>query len=182
MIELKQIDESIQIDLRYAADNNFIGRPVYEHARAVMQPPSAEAVVHVHRQLKEEGFGLIIFDAYRPWSVTKLFWDVLPHEQRKFVANPAKGSKHNRGCAVDLSIYDLNSGKEVEMPSGFDEFTERASPDYKGCTGEQGKNRDKLRQLMESAGFIVNPNEWWHFDWTDWAEYPIYDIAFDALT
>jgi len=130
--------------------------------------------------LKEQGLGLVIFDGYRPWTITKLFWDVVREDQRKFVANPEKGSKHNRGCAVDLSVCELKNGEPVPMPSGFDEFTERASPDYTGGTDEERQNRDMLRGLMEEEGFVVNPNEWWHFDFKDWEKYPIADISFDA--
>jgi D-alanyl-D-alanine dipeptidase len=137
--------------------------------------------VRVHKKLKKQGLGLMIFDGYRPWAVTKLFWEVTPEDKRKFVANPATGSRHNRGCAVDLSIYDLKTGALVEMPSDFDEFTERASPDYRGGSAEQRKNRDLLRRLMEAEGFIVNSNEWWHFDYKDWKEYQIYDIAFSDI-
>jgi len=128
--------------------------------------------------LKEQGLGLVIFDGYRPWTITKLFWDVVREDQRKFVANPEKGSKHNRGCAVDLSVCELKTGKPVPMPSGFDEFTDRASPDYTGGTDEERQNRDLLRGLMEEEGFVVNPNEWWHFDFKDWEQYPIADISF----
>jgi D-alanyl-D-alanine dipeptidase len=135
----------------------------------------------VHHELKKEGLGLVIFDGYRPWTITKLFWDVVTEDQRKFVADPAKGSKHNRGCAVDLSIYDRETGSLIPMPSGFDEFTDRASPNYAGGTEEETRNRDLLRRLMEAAGFIVNPNEWWHFDYKDWQEYEIYDVSFSDV-
>ncbi|HMJ09124.1 MAG TPA: M15 family metallopeptidase, partial [Pyrinomonadaceae bacterium] len=138
----------------------------------------AKALLGVHRKLKKQGLGLVIFDGYRPWTITKLFWEVTPEDKRKFVANPEKGSKHNRGCAVDLSIYDLKTGQLIDMPSGFDEFTERASPDYKGGTEQQRANRDMLRRLMEEAGFTVNANEWWHFDYKNWEKYAIYDISF----
>lgn len=123
----------------------------------------------------------MIFDGYRPWSITKLFWEVTSEDKRKFVANPEKGSKHNRGCAVDLSIYDLKTENLIEMPSGYDEFTERSSPDYPGGTEQQRANRDLLRAAMEAAGFTVNPNEWWHFDYKNWEDYAIYDIAFSEI-
>jgi D-alanyl-D-alanine dipeptidase len=178
LVELTKLSRSIKLDIRYATANNFVGRPVYTEARAFLQRPAAEALVRVHKQLKKQGLGLAIFDGYRPWTVTKLFWEVVPEDKRKFVADPAKGSKHNRGCAVDLSMYYLKTGELVEMPSGFDEFTERASPDYKGGTEKERANRDLLRRLMEAEGFAVNPNEWWHFDYKDWEKYAIYDISF----
>ena len=179
LIELITLDPSIKLDIRYATGNNFVGRPVYPAARAFLQKPAAAAVVRVHKKLKEKGLGIVIFDGYRPWTITKLFWDVVPEDKRKFVANPAKGSKHNRGCAIDLSIFDLKTGQLIDMPSGYDEFTERASPDYKGGTPQQTANREMLRKLMEAEGFTVNPNEWWHFDYKSWQDYAIYDISFE---
>ena len=182
LIELKKLDKTIKLDIRYATANNFVGRAVYPEARAFLQRPAAEALVRVHKLLKKEGLGIVIFDGYRPWAITKLFWEVVREDQRKYVADPAKGSKHNRGCAVDLSIYDLKTGFAVTMPSGFDEFTMRASPDYKGGTTEETANRDKLRRMMEAEGFTVNANEWWHFDYQDWERYAIYDISFDEAS
>ncbi len=181
LIELVKLDSTIKLDIRYATDDNFVGKTVYPQARAFLQKPAAEALLKVHRKLKKQGLGLVIFDGYRPWTITKLFWEVTPEDKRKFVANPEKGSKHNRGCAVDLSIYDLKTGAEIPMPSGFDEFTERASPDYAGGTDEERRHRELLRKMMEAAGFTVNPNEWWHFDYKDWQKYAIYDIAFSEI-
>ena len=178
LVELITLDNTIKLDIRYATADNFVGRPVYPDARAFLQKPAAKAVARVHKKLKKEGLGLVIFDGYRPWTITKLFWEVVAEEQRKFVADPAKGSKHNRGCAVDLSIFDLKTGQPIDMPSAYDEFTERASPGYSGGTPEQRANRDKLRALMENEGFTVNPNEWWHFDYKNWQDYAIYDISF----
>jgi beta-lactamase class D len=122
--------------------------------------------------------GLVIFDGYRPWAVTKLFWDVTSGDQRNFVADPTKGSKHNRGMAIDLGLYDLKTGANIEMPSGYDEFTERAYPSYTGGTEEQRRMRDLLRREMEAEGFTVNSKEWWHFDFKDWEQYDIYDVQF----
>jgi zinc D-Ala-D-Ala dipeptidase len=178
LVELVTLDNTIKLDIRYATADNFVGRAVYPEARAFLQKPAAKAVADVHKKLRKRGLGLVIFDGYRPWAITKLFWEVVPEEKRKFVADPAKGSKHNRGCAVDLSIFDLKTGELIDMPSGYDEFTERASPDYMGGTVEQRANRDMLRKLMEDAGFTVNPNEWWHFDYKNWQDYAIYDISF----
>ncbi len=178
LVELITLDKTIKLDIRYATANNFVGRVVYPEARAFLQKPPAKALLKVHKKLKKQGLGLVIFDGYRPWTITKLFWDVTPEEKRKFVANPEKGSKHNRGCAVDLSIYDLKTGALIAMPSEYDEFTERASPDYKGGTERERANRDLLRKLMEDEGFTVNPNEWGPFDYKNWQEYARYDIAF----
>ncbi len=181
LIELNKLDNSIKLDIRYARADNFVGRAVYPEARAFLQRPAAEAVVRVQKLLKKEGLGLVIYDGYRPWAITKLFWEVVRVDQRQFVADPAKGSRHNRGCAVDLSIIDLQTGKPIPMPSDYDEFNERASPDYKGGTDEERANRDKLRRLMEAEGFTVNSSEWWHFDYNDWQQYAIYDIAFREI-
>lgn len=181
LLELVKLDPTIKLDIRYARADNFVGRPVYTEARAFLQRPAAEALLRVHKKLNRQNLGLIIYDGYRPWSVTKLFWEVTPEDKRKFVANPATGSRHNRGCAVDLSIYDLRTGKPLEMPSDFDEFTERAAPVYAGGTIEETKNRDLLRQMMEAEGFTVNQNEWWHFDYKDWKEYRIFDIPFSEI-
>ena len=181
LVELVKLDKTIKLDVRYARNDNFVGRVVYPEARAFLQRPAAEALLRVHRKLKKQKLGLVIFDGYRPWTITKLFWEVTPEDKRKFVANPATGSRHNRGCAVDLSVYDLRTGKLIDMPSDFDEFTERASPDYTGGTAIQTKNRDMLRGLMEAEGFTVNKNEWWHFDYKDWQDYAIYDTAFSDI-
>ncbi|MEO6333485.1 MAG: M15 family metallopeptidase [Pyrinomonadaceae bacterium] len=178
LVELIKLDSTIKLDIRYATANNFVGRAVYPEARAFLQKPAAKAVANVHKKLRKEGLGLVIFDGYRPWAITKLFWEVVPEDKRKFVADPAKGSKHNRGCAVDLSIFDLKSGELIDMPSGYDEFTERASPNYAGGTDQQRANRDMLRKLMEEEGFTVNANEWWHFDYKNWQDYAIYDFSF----
>ncbi len=182
LVELAPLDPGIRLDIRYATARNFVGRPVYTEARAFLQRPAAEALLRAHRSLKDQGYGLLIFDGYRPWSVTKLFWEVVPQEKRDFVANPAQGSKHNRGCAVDLTLYDLKTGREVEMPSSYDDMTERASPDYAGGRPEQRTHRDLLRAAMEKEGFSVEPNEWWHFNYRGWREYPILDVPFGAIS
>jgi len=131
--------------------------------------------------LIKKGYGLLIFDGYRPWSVTKIFWDVTPPDKHQFVANPAEGSKHNRGCAVDLSLYDLKTGREVEMPSVYDEMSERSYPTYEGGAVAQRRARDLLRATMEKEGFSVYPTEWWHFDYKNWKKYPILNLPFGEI-
>src|SRR5262249_13669378 len=153
----------LKLDIRYASENNFLGTPFYTSARAFMQKPAAEALVRVNRKLATQGFGLLIHDAYRPWYVTKMFWEATPENFRQFVADPSKGSRHNRGCAVDLTLYDLKSGKPIQMPGGYDEFSDRSYPDYCGGTSLQRWHRDVLRNVMESEGFAVYEAEWWHF-------------------
>jgi D-alanyl-D-alanine dipeptidase len=181
LVELVKLDKTIKLDIRYATANNFLGRPVYAEARAFLQKPAAQALVRVSKNLRRQGYGLVVFDGYRPWSVTKIFWDATPADKKAFVANPGKGSRHNRGCAVDLSLYDLKTGREVEMPSDYDEMTERAHSDYQGGTTEVRRLRDLLRAAMEAEGFTVYTAEWWHFDYKDWRAYPILNLSFAEL-
>jgi zinc D-Ala-D-Ala dipeptidase len=181
LVELVRIDPTFHLDIRYATSNNFVGRPVYKEARAFLQKPAAEALVRVNQNLKPRGYGLVIFDGYRPWSVTKLFWDITPGDKKIFVADPKKGSRHNRGCAVDLSLFDLETGKEVTMPGSYDEMTERSDISYSGGTEEQRRLRDLLRSAMEGEGFTVYDPEWWHYDYKDWNEYPIMNIDFSEI-
>jgi zinc D-Ala-D-Ala dipeptidase len=181
LVELVKLDPTIKLDVGYATTNNFLGTPVYTQARAFLQRPAAEALLRAHQELKAHGYGLIIHDGYRPWYVTKIFWEATPDDKKIFVANPAEGSQHNRGCAVDLSLYDLQTGKEVKMPSGYDEMTDRAYADYEGGTADQRSLRTLLREAMENQGFKVNPTEWWHFDYKDWKQYPILNVRFEDL-
>jgi D-alanyl-D-alanine dipeptidase len=181
LVELVKLDPTIKLDIRYATTNNFLGTPLYTQARAFLQQPAAEALLRAHRELKAHGYGLIIHDGYRPWYVTEIFWEATPDDKKIFVANPAEGSRHNRGCAVDLSLYDLQTGKEVKMPSGYDEMTRRAYANYVGGTPEERARRALLRRAMEKQGFTVNPDEWWHFDYKDWKQYPIQNLKFEDL-
>jgi D-alanyl-D-alanine dipeptidase len=181
LVELVRIDPSVRLDVRYATERNFVGRPVYRQARVFLQRPAAEAVARAHRGLAARGYGLLVFDGYRPWSVTRLFWEVTPPHRRGFVANPRQGSRHNRGCAVDLTLFDLAAGREIEMPTPYDDFTEKAAQDYEGATPAQAAHRAILRDAMVKEGFLVYPTEWWHFDYADWREYPILDVAFEEL-
>ena len=181
LVELVKLDSTVKLDIRYAGSNNFLGKPVYKEARAFLQRPAAEALLAVHKELARSGYGLLIHDGYRPWAITKLFWDMTTGFQREFVADPKTGSKHNRGCAVDLTMYDLATGTVVEMPGGYDEMTPRSYPDYPGGPPEPRAKRDLLRKAMESHGFTVESNEWWHFNYKDWTLYPILDIAFSEI-
>ncbi len=180
LLELSALDDSFKFDVRYATDNNFLNKRVYPSTRMLLQRPAAQALSRAAQRLKQQGYGVLIHDAYRPWFITKLMWDVTPVAKRDFVADPNKGSRHNRGCAVDLSLYDLRTGKPVSMPSDYDEFSERASPLYSGGTAEQRAHRDQLRAAMEAEGFSVYDEEWWHFDFKDWRRYAIQNV--DAET
>ncbi len=181
LVELALLNPSIHLDIRYATSNDFLGTPVYSQARAFLQRPAADALLRVQQKLKPLGYGLLIHDAYRPWYVTKIFWDATPPEGKIFVADPAQGSRHNRACAVDLTLYDLITGKPVEMPGTYDEMSPRSFPDYPGGTSLQRWHRDLLRRAMESQGFTVYQSEWWHFDYQDWREYPILNAPFEKL-
>jgi D-alanyl-D-alanine dipeptidase len=181
LVELITLDPTIKLDIRYATTNNFLSTAMYSQARAFMQRPAAEALVRAHHALQEQGYGLLIHDAYRPWYVTKMFWEATPNDKKIFVANPAEGSRHNRGCAVDLTLYDLKTGLPVKMPSGYDEMTERAYSDYSGGTPEERALRSVLRQAMEKESFTVFPQEWWHFDFKDWRQYPILNVRFEEI-
>ena len=181
LVEIKNIDKSIKYDIRYASENNFMGSKFYKTSHAFLQRPAAEALKRVNEKLRSYGFGLLIHDAYRPWYVTKMFWDATPEDKKIFVANPQNGSRHNRGCAVDLTLYELSTGNPVEMISGYDEFTERAFPYYYGGTTKQRWLRDLLRKNMESEGFSVYEYEWWHFDYKDWEKYGIGNLKFEDI-
>ena len=181
LVELKKLDATIKLDVRYATTNNLFGTVFYSQPRAFLQRAPAEALVRVNRKLKALGYGLLVHDGYRPWYVTKVFWDATPQDKKIFVADPSKGSRHNRGAAVDLSLYNLKSGKPVEMVSTYDETTDRAHPNYPGGTSLQRWHRDLLRSAMEAEGFTVYEAEWWHFDYKDWQRYRIGNERFEDL-
>jgi D-alanyl-D-alanine dipeptidase len=181
LVELTSLDATIRLDVRYATSDNFLGVPVYEQARAFLQRPAAEALLRAHRALRASGFGLLIHDGYRPWWVTKVFWEATPASGHDFVADPAKGSRHNRGCAVDLTLYRVADGEAVEMPSLYDEMSERSAPGYAGGTPEARRLRGLLRAAMEHEGFRVSVTEWWHYDHASWRQYPILNVPFETL-
>lgn len=181
LAELTGLDPSIRLDLRYATTNNFTRRRLYAQPRAFLAAPAAEALVRAHKLAQADGCGLTIFDAYRPWRVTKALWDATPRSQRDYVANPKRGSRHNRGCAVDLTLHDLRTGALVEMPTGFDDFSPRAHRDYPAASPPAIANRARLQRYMEAEGFTGLSNEWWHFDFRGWEAFPVLDIAFEDL-
>ena len=181
LVDVRRLEPGIRLDLRYATRRNLTGRALYDTARAYLQRPVAEALVEVQRALVAEGLGLVVLDAYRPWRVTQALWNATPAEQRQFVADPARGSRHNRGAAVDVTLFDRTTGAVVAMPSEYDDFSERAYPTYAGGDPAARAARDRLRAAMEAHGFFVHPAEWWHFDHKDWAEYPILDVPLGAV-
>ena len=178
LVEVTALDPTIRLDIRYATADNFLATPVYRQARAFLQRPAAAALVRAHRSLAGGGLGLIVYDGYRPWSVTWVFWQATPAHLHDFVADPAKGSRHNRGCAVDVGLVRRADGAVVEMPGAYDEMTERSHAGYAGGTTMQRAHRDLLRRTMEAVGFTVLPEEWWHYDHRDWRLYPIVNVPF----
>jgi len=181
LVELARLDPAIRLDIRYATTNNFLGSAVYTQARAFLQRPAADALLRALHRLQPLGYGFLIHDGYRPWYVTKIFWDATPESGKIFLADPALGSRHNRGCAVDLTLYDLKTNEPVEMTGLFDEMSPRSFPDYSGGTSLQRWHRDLLGWAMEAEGFTVFEAEWWHFDYKDWREYALTNIPFEKL-
>jgi len=181
LVELTTLDPTIRLDIRYAGTRNFLGTPLYSQPRAFLQRPAAEALARVQRALAADGYGLLVHDGYRPWYVTKMFRDATPPDMHRFVADPAQGSRHNRGCAVDLTLFDMKTGRELDMPSGYDEFSERAYPTYVGGSADARAHRDLLRRRMEAEGFTVYEYEWWHFDYRDWKSYAIGNVRFEDI-
>ncbi len=181
LVDVTKLDPRIKLDIRYATTDDFLSTPVYTSARAFLQRPAAEALLRAHRELMKQGYGVLIFDAYRPWYVTKIFWDATPPDKHQFVADPAQGSRHNRGCAVDLTLYELATGREVTMTGVYDEMSERSYPTYTGGSPEQRAHRELLRAAMEKQGFTVYETEWWHFDYRDWPRYAVQNIPFEDI-
>ncbi len=179
LVELSKHIPGLKLDIRYATKNNFAKQAVYRQARAFARLPVANSLKKVQAELKKLGLGLKIFDGYRPYGVTVKFFDLA--SDKNFVANPKDGSRHNRGCAMDLTIIDLKTGKDLKMPTPYDSFAAAASPDYKDLPADAIKNRDLLITVMERNGFRVLDNEWWHFDYRGWKDYELMDIAFEEL-
>jgi D-alanyl-D-alanine dipeptidase len=182
-IQLVDIAEypGIKLDVRYARVDNFVQKQVYPFERAFLLKHVAEDLFAAHKIVGEQGFGILVYDGYRPWSVTKLFWDVSNAHDRQFLADPTKGSSHNRGCAVDLSLYHLDTGLPVVMPSDFDEMNEKAYPHYTGGDASARLRRDILRDAMLASGFTGIPNEWWHFNHISHRDWPVMNFSFEEV-
>jgi len=179
LVDLADFIPNVVIDIRYADTNNFTGKKIYTDARAFARKPVAEALLQIQQVLAKDSLGLKIYDAYRPYSATLYFYEV--YGDTTFVAAPWKGSIHNRGCAVDVSLVDLRTGKELNMPTPFDEFSERASLNYKNLSAEQIANREKLVDVMTENGFTKYEHEWWHFNIKDRDKYKLMDLSFQEL-
>lgn len=161
-------------DVRYATTNNFMHAKLYPESKVLLRRPAAIALHEVERELAHDGLGLKIFDGYRPYRVTVRMWK--PIRNPDFVADPAKGSRHNRGAAVDLTLIDLRTGRELPMPTGYDDFTPRARQDFNDLPAEAIANRAKLREVMTKHGFDPLPSEWWHFDFRGWEKFELLDL------
>lgn len=176
LVDLAKLDSTIVIDLKYATTDNFLGKKVYNSARCLLRKTVAERLIRVQKRLNKTGLGLKVWDAYRPLSVQRKFWEYCPDP--RYVAPPEKGSRHNRGAAVDVTLVD-SSGHELEMPTRFDDFSKRAAPDYPDVSPEARKNRKILIDAMTAEGFKGISSEWWHFDAPAYLQYPILDIQLD---
>jgi D-alanyl-D-alanine dipeptidase len=179
LFDLEEVIDDVRLDIRYATDNNFTGEVIYSMPKAYVRKPVAEALAMVHDSLQGHGLGVLVYDAYRPYSATVRFYEV--YGDTVFVADPKYGSKHNRGCAVDISLFDLATGEELLMPTEFDEFSERAHHEYMNLPEEAINNRALLKGVMKHFGFTPYPSEWWHFDYTGWKNYPLMNISFEDL-
>jgi D-alanyl-D-alanine dipeptidase len=179
LVDIQIINPNILLDIRYATENNFTKRKIYNNAKCYLRQSVALKLDKIQKELEIKGLGLKIWDGYRPLSAQRLLWDIVKDE--KYVADPNKGSKHNRGSAIDLTLVD-KFGKELPMPTGFDDFTEKAHLSYKDLPKAIIANRDLLQNIMLKYGFIPQKYEWWHFDDQDWEKYPLLDIDFNDLT
>jgi D-alanyl-D-alanine dipeptidase len=180
LVDLARFDPPLRLDIRYATPANFMGRVLYPVARALAQRPVAAALSRVQTRAEAAGYGLLIFDAYRPWRITKAMWDQTAPDKREFVADPATGSRHNRGCSVDLSLH--RGGVEVTMPSPYDDFTPAAYRSFTGAPPEALAHSRMLEEWMVAEGFVPLANEWWHYDWAEWRRYPIMDVPLEDVT
>lgn len=181
LVDVTTVLDNVRLDIRYATTNNFLNIPTYSQAKSFLQRPALMALNEANKKLNALGFGILIHDTYRPWYVTKVFWDTTEGFEREFVANPSSGSKHNMGSAVDMSLYDLKTGEVIKMVGTYDEMSDRSYPDYMGGTSLERWHRDLMRTYVEAEGFTVVSNEWWHYDHEDWQKYPILNQTFEEL-
>ena len=179
LVEIKKAIPNITLDIRYATQNNFMQQVMYRQARAFARKPVVNALKKIQQELNKKGLGLKIFDGYRPYAITIEFYKKA--SDKNFVANPAKGSKHNRGCAVDLTLINLKTGKELPMPTPYDSFSAAAAANYEPVSPVQRKNRNLLISTMAKYGLKVLENEWWHYDFVGWKNYQLMDIPFEKL-
>jgi D-alanyl-D-alanine dipeptidase len=178
LVDLTLLDPLLNLDIRFATPDNVLGTPVYEEHRAFLQRPAAEALIRVQERLNRQGYGLTIYDAYRPWYISKMLWDTSPASVQPYFSDPSEGSPQNRGCTVELSLYDLQTGRPIPMPSVYLEYSPRARAEYQGGTPDERYHRELLRRYMQNEGFSIRPESWWRFDYKDWDAYPILNTPF----
>jgi D-alanyl-D-alanine dipeptidase len=179
LVDLLLFIPGVALDIRYATTNNFMHQLLYPVAKAYLRYPAAVALRDVQNELAKDRLGLKIFDAYRPYNITERMWE--PIKDPDFVADPSKGSRHNRGAAVDLTLIDLRTGQELEMPSGYDEFTDRARRNFAGGPPQAIANRVRLEDVMKRHGFEPLPTEWWHYDFGGWRRFELMNVPLQAL-
>lgn len=179
LVDLEKAIPGIVLDIRYATANNFTGEKIYTLAKAYARKPVAESLRKIQADLKPQGLGIKIFDAYRPYKATVKFYEV--YRDTTYVASPYSGSRHNRGCALDLTLIDLKTGDELKMPTGYDSFSKAAWPSTPVKDPVVRKNRMLLINAMQKHGFRVNSSEWWHFDFIGWKKFEVLDIDFEEL-
>ena len=179
LVDLETYVPGLVLDIRYATRNNFTGEVIYKSPRAFARKPVAQALKNAQAQFKERGYGVKIFDAYRPYKATVRFYEV--YKDTTYVASPYRGSRHNRGCALDITLIDLKTGRELRMPTEYDSFKKEAWPSTPVKDPEVRKNRELLITIMKKNGFRVNSSEWWHFDFVGWSKYEILDIDFEEV-
>ncbi|MFC2107054.1 M15 family metallopeptidase [Bacteroidota bacterium] len=179
LVDLNNFIPGIILDMRYATINNFTGEKVYKSSKAFLRIQAAKALLNVEKELNEMGYGLMVFDAYRPYDATLKFYKIV--EDKRFVATPWDGSRHNRACAVDLTLINISTGEELKMPTTFDDFSEKAAADYPDLPEEVLKNRKLLIDVMRKHGFNVIDSEWWHYDYQGWDKYELLNIDHEDL-
>jgi zinc D-Ala-D-Ala dipeptidase len=177
MVDVLSVNPRIRVDLRYATADNFLGKAMYRINKCFLRREVAQRLSEVQIELESLGLGLKVWDGYRPLAVQKEFWKLVPDE--RYVASPVKGSRHNRGAAVDVTLVDRD-GKELEMPTRFDDFTESAGA-YAPCTERAAENRKLLQRMMKAHGFEILVTEWWHFDAAGWEKYDVIDLTFEEI-
>jgi len=175
LVDVQKTVPGVVLDIRYATTNNFTGQQLYPFSKCYLRQPSAEKLRAAQAELAMMGYGLKIYDGYRPLSVQKKMWEVYPHPG--YVADPKKGSRHNRGAAVDVTLIRLSDGSELLMPTSYDDFTEKAHRNFSDLPAEAISNRELLEQVLTKHGFVGLATEWWHFDDREWRMYPLLDIA-----
>lgn len=178
VVDVKKAVPDMIVAMQYATANNFTGKVLYDCNRCFLTETTARKLAKAQMELKKQKLGLKVWDCYRPFSVQKLFWSLVPDP--RYVADPAKGSRHNRGTAVDVTLVD-SQGNELPMPTRFDDFSSRALRDNMDLPKQILKNRESLENAMGKAGFLPLPTEWWHFDDNEWQSFELLDIRFSDI-